>query len=204
MNEKCIKCGKRRGTRKCKPLGGYICVQCCAENRGVRINCLSDCPYFQNNEKYQEKKSVIENKKRYLERYTNYINKGERKLAELMGLIEFQIYQYYKNRTNTADEDVLADLSFLRRKASPIFIPEMNRLSLGEYLWKDIEEFLKEKKGKGEMFSSQEIIEIIENTIKFVGSFEDKKGNKRGYIRFLNGYMRETEKETLKSNPKNG
>jgi len=201
MDKKCIKCGKKRGTRKCKSLGGYICAQCCGENRGIRINCPSDCLYFQNHEKYQEKKSAIENKRRYLERYANYINEGKRKLAELMGLIEFQIYQYYKNKTNPTDEDVLADLSFLRRKASPIFMPEMSRLSLGEYLWNDIEEFLKEKEGKGEMFSSQEIIEVIENTIKFVSSFKDKKGSKRGYIRFLNGYMRETKKETLKEQP---
>jgi len=199
MDKKCIKCGKKRGVRECKPLKGYICAQCCGENRGIRINCPSDCPYFQNHEKYQEKKSAIENGKRYLQRYANYINEGKRKLAELMGLIEFQIYQYYKNKTNTTDEDILADLNFLRRRASPIFVPEMSGISLGEYLWRDIEKFLKEK---GEIFSSQEIIEVVENTIKFVSSFKDKKGGKRGYIRFLNGYMRETEKETLKNSLK--
>ena len=169
MNKKCIKCGKKRGTRKCKPLGGYICAQCCGENRGIIINCPSDCPYFQNHEKYQEEKLVIENEKGYLERYANYIN-----------------------------EDNLVSLNFLRRKASPIFIPEMSKLSMEEYLWNDVKEFLKEKRGEGETFSSEEIIEVIENIIKFISSFKDKKGNKRGYIRFLNGYMRKTERKISK------
>ncbi|MEA1965509.1 MAG: hypothetical protein U9O41_10380 [Candidatus Aerophobetes bacterium] len=204
MDKKCIKCGKRRGTRNCKPLGGYICSQCCGENRGVRINCPSDCAYFHNHEKYQEKKLAIENEKCYLKRYAHYTNEGKRNSAELMGFIEFRIYQYYKNKTNTTDEDILADLNFLRQKASPIFIPQMSRLSRGEYLWKDVEEFLKGKENAGEMFSSQEIVEVIENIIKFVSSFKHKKGSKRGYIRFLNGYMRETEKETLENSPKNG
>ncbi|MCD6472679.1 hypothetical protein J7K55_06105 [Candidatus Aerophobetes bacterium] len=198
MNKKCIKCGKKRGTRKCKPLGGYICAQCCGENRGIIINCPSDCPYFQNHEKYQEEKLVIENEKGYLERYANYINEDKKKLAEFMNFIEFQIYQYYKNKINITDEDILVSLNFLRRKASPIFIPEMSKLSMEEYLWNDVKEFLKEKRGEGETFSSEEIIEVIENIIKFISSFKDKKGNKRGYIRFLNGYMRKTERKISK------
>lgn len=185
---KCIKCHQRKGVRMCKPLGGYICTKCCAENRGVSINCPPECPYFKRHESYQEQKMANKNREKLTARYLKYIDKGKRKSAELMSFIESDIYDYYKNKISATDEEVLNGLKFLRRKESPLVTIEIVGPSFGEYLYKNVEKFLKEKR-----FSSSEIIEVIEEIIKFIESFIKSPKNSRAYLHFLRGYMKEKE-----------
>ncbi|MCD6231555.1 hypothetical protein J7K28_02835 [Candidatus Aerophobetes bacterium] len=176
----------------CKPLKGYICAKCCAENRGVSINCPPECPYFKQHEIYQEQKIANKNREKLINHYLKYLDKGQRRLAELMNLIESDIYRYYKDKLSATDEEVLNGLKFLRRKESPLTTIEIVGPSLGEYLYRDIEEFLEERR-----FSSSEVIEIIEEIIKFIESFKSEN-DPRAYLRFLRGYvkkMRGTEKE---------
>jgi len=174
----------------CKPLGGYICTKCCAENRGVSINCPPECPYFKRNESYQEQKMANKNREKLIARYLKYMDKGKRKLAELMSFIESDIYDYYKDKLSATDEEVLNGLKFLRRKESPLVTIEIVGPSFGEYLHKNVEKFLEENR-----FSSREVIEVIEELIKFVESFIKSEKNNRSYLHFLRGYMKEIEEE---------
>jgi len=185
---KCIKCHQRKGVRFCKPLGGYICTKCCAESRGVSINCPPECPYFKGHESYQEQKMANKNREKLTTRYLKYIDKGKRKLAELMSLIESDIHHYYKDKLSATDEEVINGLKFLRRKESPLVTIEIVGPSFGEYLYKNVEKFLKEKR-----VSSSEVIEVIEEIIKFIESFIKSEKNSRAYLHFLRGYMKERE-----------
>jgi hypothetical protein len=63
---KCGLCSTRKGKRFCAPLDKIICPVCCAENRGIKIDCNPDCRYLEG--------VAFQNKK-----------EEERKFAQLMG-----------------------------------------------------------------------------------------------------------------------
>jgi len=43
---KCGLCSQKKGKRFCAPLDKVICPVCCAENRGVKMDCNPDCRYL--------------------------------------------------------------------------------------------------------------------------------------------------------------
>ncbi|MEO0080286.1 MAG: hypothetical protein ABIK44_06390 [candidate division WOR-3 bacterium] len=46
MAEVCVKCGQRRPSRLCPPLGGLICSQCCGQSRRRTVDCPDECRFF--------------------------------------------------------------------------------------------------------------------------------------------------------------
>lgn len=43
---KCVRCGQRKGKRRCPALDGDICTLCCGTERGESIDCPETCAYW--------------------------------------------------------------------------------------------------------------------------------------------------------------
>lgn len=55
---KCEFCKQKKAKRFCLALNTNICSLCCGENRDIKINCATDCAYWQSGTAFQQNKEI--------------------------------------------------------------------------------------------------------------------------------------------------
>jgi len=133
MPAKCVSCGKRRGTRYCPALSGYICSRCCGEKRLVEISCPETCPHLQHHEAFQREKLTA----RYREAWVQVNSDIAENRYELQGVffLERAVLQAAERMSGITDAQVAAGLSDLDSRLSPIELISRPDTPFGRLLW---------------------------------------------------------------------
>jgi len=141
---KCAYCHERKGKRACPALHGEICTSCCGEHRGKEIRCPLDCVYFTPHEAYQrERVGELFAQEWHRLSELSHARWGEK--GDRLGLVLLlTIYRHFVDQPGAADAEVLSGLGQLRKRLSPIYLPQILSTPFGDLLWKDVEAFLKE------------------------------------------------------------
>lgn len=142
MAETCVRCGKRRGSRRCRPLGGSLCARCCGMERLVRVACPTDCPHLGSNEEFQRAKQ----RDRYREAWgrvnQDLRGRGEdlERLVELERLLK-EAADRLQGATDVAAAGAIAEVS---SRLSPIELVTRAPSPLGRLFWEPLRVLLEE------------------------------------------------------------
>ena len=141
---KCAYCHERKGKRACPALRGEICTSCCGEHRGREIRCPLDCVYFTPHEAYQRER-VGELFAQEWQRFAELVHGRWGEKGYRLGLfLLLTIYRYFADQPGAPDAEALSGLGQLRKRLSPIHLPQILSTPFGDFLWKDLEPLLKE------------------------------------------------------------
>ncbi|NIP29547.1 MAG: hypothetical protein GTO02_04225 [Candidatus Dadabacteria bacterium] len=107
---KCVVCNRRKGKRYCPAKHTKICAICCAEKRGIEINCPLDCEYLIAGQKVHQQritKARIEKEgiKSYVKKTDLYL-----KSPEFFANIEIAISRLYRSNKNLSNKDLILGL----------------------------------------------------------------------------------------------
>ncbi len=143
MADKCVSCGKRRGTRHCPALGGYICSRCCGEKRLVEISCPRTCPHLERHEAFQEQKS----KDRYREAWlqANADIKYDQNALSILFSVERAIKHAADVLPGLTDADVVTGLADVDRRLSPIELIDQPASRCGNVMWEFLSTLARER-----------------------------------------------------------
>ena len=183
----CVYCHKAKGKRSCPALGGLICPRCCGEHRLVRIACPADCVYLTTHEGYQRDRIA---QAFSVERARVLQGLKDQKAAVLLTVMEAVIYRHFTQRVTAMDGEVIAGIEEVRRRLSPLALPESTRSPLGEALWKDLEPFIKE-------VDRQAAAEALEVYIELARSFSGTGLQSHRFLRGLLGFLEQYRPEMV-------
>jgi hypothetical protein len=166
-------------------LGGLICPRCCGEHRQVRIACPSDCVYLTTHEGYQRGRTAqafsVE-RARVLQALKN------QKMITFLAVMEAVIFKYFAQRGAATDAEVIVGMEDLRRRLSPLALPESARSPFGEALWKEMESVVKET-------DPHAAVEAVDAYLKLARSFSDSLLRSHQFLRGLLGFIEQLHPE---------
>ena len=181
----CVYCHKAKGKRSCPALGGLICPRCCGEHRLVRIACPSDCAYLTTHEGYQRGRSA---QAFAVERARVFQALKNEKMVTFLAVMEAVIFKYFAPRGTAKDTEAIAGMEDLRRRLSPLALPDSARSPFGEALWKELEPLVKE-------VGPQAAVEAVDAYLKLARSFSDKLFQSHQFLRGLLGLIEQLHPE---------
>ncbi|HTN44621.1 MAG TPA: hypothetical protein VMN77_12590 [Nitrospiria bacterium] len=181
----CVYCHKAKGKRSCPALGGLICPRCCGEHRQVRIACPPDCAYLTTHEGYQRGRTA---QAFSVERARVFQGLKNQKMIPFLAVMEAVIFKYFAQRGSATDAEVIVGLEDLRRRLSPLALPESARSPFGDALWKEMEAVAKES-------GPQAAVEAMDAYLKLARSFSDSLLRSRQFLRGLLGLIEQIHPE---------
>jgi hypothetical protein len=142
MPETCVRCGKRRGSRACRPLGGALCARCCGTERLVKVTCPADCSHLGAHEAFQRTRQ----KERYREAWskTNQDLRGRQDRLELLLELESSVKRAADGAFGSSDADVVEAIADVSCRLSPIEIGTRAPTPLGRLLWDELRYHIEE------------------------------------------------------------
>jgi hypothetical protein len=183
---KCVYCHERKGKRACPALSGWICSPCCGEHRQTRIACPAACRYLDAGCDYQQKRSGERFAQARKEVYKELFAQGEDKAAALFNFIEAATFEYFCNRRDGQDAEVLDALQSLRRTLSPLHVPAAPASAFAEHLKKQYELFVAQQ-GRPETATATD---VLDRALKFVTEFSGGGLQSNRFLHGLIGYIR--------------
>jgi hypothetical protein len=141
---KCVYCHQKKGKRSCPALRGEICTGCCGEHRTKEIRCPEDCRYLASHESYQRERTG----ELFAQQWGAFEELSARKWGEkgrrFAVFLTLTLYRHFVGSPAATDAEALAGLGFLRKKLSPIHMPQTLSTPFGDLLAKETESFLKQ------------------------------------------------------------
>ena len=194
----CAYCHQDKGKRTCPALGGLISPSCCGQHRGLRIDCPSDCHYYQENEEIQRQRLSAHFHEAWLKAVTPYFQDRKRQLIDWIVFVEASIYAHFQTQTRGSDEDLIEALEYLKSKLSPISIIEAAGSGLGKHL----EDVSKELLESGSAPIHEDAQDGVQTLIEIVQSMRDDE-HERHALHGLLGHVEHVigVPEGLKSEP---
>jgi hypothetical protein len=184
----CVYCHKTKGKRSCPGLGGLICPTCCGQHRVIQIACPSDCVYLGAHEGYQRERTA----QTFLAQRARVLHGiKDQKVAALLQATEAMIYRHFADRAGTVDAEAIAGIEEIRRRLSPLALPESGRSAIGEALWKDLEPFIKE-------VDRQTAANTIDTYIELARSFSGEGLRSHRFLRGLFGLLEQYYPDMVK------
>ncbi len=190
----CIYCSQAKGKRACPALDSLICSRCCGEHRLVRIECPSECKYLTANEGYQQERAtqafVMERAKAL------QVHKDNKAVMAVIGL-EMTMYKHLTKHPQTRDWELIAGIEKVRKRLSPLALPDSDSLTHGELIWKDFEPFLQD-------IDRSEAADMIGAYIPFAKALSGDELQSRKFQRGLLGFLQQYQSEILETVDKQG
>lgn len=181
----CVYCHKSKGKRSCPALGGLICPRCCGEHRLVRIACPSDCVYLTTHEGYQRGRTA---QAFAVERARLFQALKNQKMVTFLAVMEAVVFKYFAQRGSAKDTEAIAGMEDLRRRLSPLALPDSARSPFGDALWKEMEPGVKE-------VGPQAALEAVDAYLKLARSFSDPLLQSHQFLRGLLGFIEQLHPE---------
>lgn len=188
----CVYCHKAKGKRSCPALGGMICPRCCGEHRLIRIACPPDCTYLVMHEGYQRGRTA---QAFAVERARLFQTLKDQKMITFLAVMEAVIFKYFARRNSATDAEAIAGMEDLRRRMSPLAIPDSAKSPLGETFWKEMEPVVKE-------VGASTGVEAVEAYLKLARSLSEGRLQSHQFLRGLLGYIEQTHPEALEPSRK--
>jgi hypothetical protein len=145
----------------------------------VRIACPSNCVYLTAHEVYQRGRTA---QPFAVERARVLQELKDQKAAALLGVIEAVIYRHFAQRPTAMDGEIIAGMEEVRRRMSPLALPESARSPFGEALWKELEPLMKE-------VDRQKAAEAVEAYLQLARSFSGEGLQSHQFLRGLLGFL---------------
>jgi hypothetical protein len=181
---KCIYCQQKKGKRSCPALNGQICSGCCGEHRGRDIACPANCAYLVDHEAYQRERLAAIFLQERQNLYHVIERLGGQKAVQLLHLCDITTYQFFYNKPETFDWELMAGLEHIRRKFSPIKVQVPGTIAYGDFLDKELQEFCKH-----EQVSSNLVTEVMDHLLIFFKSFSGSELRSNRYCKGLVGFI---------------
>jgi len=182
---KCSYCHQRKGKRACPALHAEICTGCCGERRGKEIHCPPDCAYLSTHEAYQRER-IGELFTLTWHRFSKQSKAASGESGYRLGLfLLMTIFQYVVDRPAALDAEVLSGLEQLRKRMSPIHLPQFFSTPLGEFLWKKLEAFTREMPIDPSVASA-----VLEEYLKMLSDFSGGSATSNQANRGIVGFVR--------------
>ncbi len=143
MKHICVSCGRRRGTRYCPALGGYICSRCCGEKRLVSIACPPSCPHLKRNEAFQAEKGKDQFQETWA-RVNSDLGSDKATLSALFVIVA-AIQQAAWDVPGLIDTDIAAGLAEVDGHLSPIALIERSDSPCGTTMWRIVSKLAADK-----------------------------------------------------------
>ncbi len=143
MKQICVSCGRRRGTRYCPALGGYICSRCCGEKRLVSIACPPSCPHLKRNEAFQAAKG----KEQFQEAWARVNSDlgSDKDMLSALFVVVAAIQQAEWDMPGLTDADVATGLAEVDGHLSPIALVERSDSPAGTAMWRIVSQLAADK-----------------------------------------------------------
>ena len=180
MQEQCIHCHKRRGSRRCPALNGPICSRCCGENRLVRIACVEACPHLVQHEAFQREKQRVRYREAWIAHHTD-LRKREGILRAAL-TVEVALAQAIVDRVT--DADVVRALDEVADYVSPLELIRRSLSPLGKLVWQRLDAELTSGR-----LGHEDVREALSRQSRVVRTLQDS-GNPRAFLQGLREHIR--------------
>ncbi len=107
----------------------------------VRISCPNECTYLTSNEGYQRERTA---QAFAMEREGATHHIKDQKAMSVLAVVEAVIYQHFDRNAAAMDAEAIAGIEEIRRRFSPLTLPESITSVFGKRLWSEIEPYAKE------------------------------------------------------------
>jgi hypothetical protein len=193
---KCGLCSTKKGKRYCAPLDKLLCPVCCAESRGLKIDCNPDCRYLEG--------AVFQKKREEEKMYSQLMNEvghgqfddifQQPSVAEMAFDIESLVREIYIERdfelTDTLVREAYKTIYLIhseRKRIEPSQLDTLTRALLDQYeahglTWGE---------GLDETMVGQVYLRLMISIKKMSGG---RMGNK-GYLNYLKNNLDESVPE---------
>jgi hypothetical protein len=151
----------------------------------TRIACPSDCAYLTTHEGYQRVRTAQAFSN---ERARVFQALQNQKMVTFLAVMEAMIFKYFAKRGTAKDTEAIAGMEDLRRRLSPLALPDSARSPFGEALWKELEPVIKE-------VGPQAAVEAVDAYLKLARSFSDELLQSHQFLRGLLGFIEQLHPE---------
>jgi hypothetical protein len=182
MQERCIHCHKRRGSRRCPALGGTICSRCCGENRLVRIACPETCPHLEQHEAFQRGKQRSRYREAWIAHHADLRKREDILRAALT--VEVALAQAVTQVDRVTDADVTRALDEVADYVSPLELIRRSLSPLGKLVWQRLDAELTSGK-----LGHEDVREALTRQSQVVKALQDS-GNPRAFLQGLREHIR--------------
>jgi hypothetical protein len=109
-------------------------------------------------------------------------------MITFLAVMEAVIFKYFAQRGTATDAEVIVGMEDLRRRLSPLALPESARSPFGEALWKEMEPVLKET-------GPQDAVEAVDAYLRLARAFSDPSLRSHQFLRGLLGFIEQLHPE---------
>lgn len=152
----------------------------------MRIACPSNCIHLTMHEGYQRERTA---QAFAVERTRILQGLSDQKAARLLTVVEAVIYRHFGQKV-TSDGEAIAGMEEIRRRLSPLALPESTRSPFGEALWKELEPFIKE-------VNRSSATEVMDRYIEFAKSFSGTSLQSHQFLRGLSGFLEQYQPDMV-------
>jgi hypothetical protein len=184
----CTYCQRAKGKRACPALGGLICSRCCGEYRLARITCPADCIYLTTHEGYQQERSATAFAS---ERARLDHGIPDRDAAGSLVALEAVVFRHFAPRPTAVDAEAIAVLESIRRRLSPLRLPEPSHSPLADAVWNDLEPIFKD-------VDHHAMAEALDAYIVFAKAFSGPGLRSRHFLNGLLGFLERYDPELVR------
>jgi len=155
----------------------------------TRIACPSDCVYLATHEGYQRVRTA---QTFSAERVRVFQALKDQRTVTLLSVMEVVIFKQFAPRGTATDAEAISGMEDLRRRLSPLALPESARSPFGEALWKEMEPLVKE-------IGAQTSVEAVDAYLKMARSFLDGRLQSHQFLRGLLGFIEQFHPEVAEA-----
>lgn len=153
----------------------------------MRIACPADCIYLTTHEGYQRGRTA---RTFAAERAHVFQGIKDQRAAALLPVMEAVIYRHFGQKVTSTDGEVMTGMEEVRRRLSPLALPESTRSPVGEALWKELEPFIKE-------VNRSSATEVMDRYIEFAKSFSGTSLQSHQFLRGLSGFLEQYQPDMV-------